>query len=467
MNRWFMSRIGKKIIWSYLIIVMLTVVISMSIVRTDFEKNLNERIKKDLSNDALNISRQIEEDRAIFQDLYNYNVDGDVRDLFPSDAAFKYSVRFAPTNIFITNKDKVILYTSWKDDDRNLIDFIKSEEIRAEYFMAESSIKDPNNQIIGYVLTIAKKEDVTTINSMVREASMLGMAMSIAVAVFLAFIFESNITGPIKKLRKNVQNFKIDDPQNIKWEIINSNDEIADLNRDFQLMTKDLIKYDRQQREFFQNSSHELKTPLMSIRSYAEAIKDGIVGEEKIDEFLDIIIDESNKLAETVNSIMYMTKLDGDSDNGLNELSLSEFIDELMMRFTQVALENNLEIVNNIDKDIRIKTREDHLYRIFSNLILNAIRYAKKYIYIESRIDSLRPDYIEIKIFDDGEGFDPDDIPRVFDRFFKGEKGISGLGLSIVKSTVQIYGGEVEAYNIEGLGACIKIILPIKSSNLV
>lgn len=462
-----MSRIGKKIIWSYLIIVMLTVVISMSIVRTDFEKNLNERIKKDLSNDALNISRQIEEDRAIFQDLYNYNVDGDVRDLFPSDAAFKYSVRFAPTNIFITNKDKVILYTSWKDDDRNLIDFIKSEEIRAEYFMAESSIKDPNNQIIGYVLTIAKKEDVTTINSMVREASMLGMAMSIAVAVFLAFIFESNITGPIKKLRKNVQNFKIDDPQNIKWEIINSNDEIADLNRDFQLMTKDLIKYDRQQREFFQNSSHELKTPLMSIRSYAEAIKDGIVGEEKIDEFLDIIIDESNKLAETVNSIMYMTKLDGDSDNGLNELSLSEFIDELMMRFTQVALENNLEIVNNIDKDIRIKTREDHLYRIFSNLILNAIRYAKKYIYIESRIDSLRPDYIEIKIFDDGEGFDPDDIPRVFDRFFKGEKGISGLGLSIVKSTVQIYGGEVEAYNIEGLGACIKIILPIKSSNLV
>lgn len=462
-----MSRIGKKIIWSYLIIVMLTVVISMSIVRTDFERNLNERIKKDLSNDALNISRQIEEDRAIFQDLYNYNVDGDVRDLFPSDAAFKYSVRFAPTNIFITNKDKVILYTSWKDDDRNLIDFIKSEEIRAEYFMAESSIKDPNNQIIGYVLTIAKKEDVTTINSMVREASMLGMAMSIAVAVFLAFIFESNITGPIKKLRKNVQNFKIDDPQNIKWKIINSNDEIADLNRDFQLMTKDLIKYDRQQREFFQNSSHELKTPLMSIRSYAEAIKDGIVGEEKIDEFLDIIIDESNKLAETVNSIMYMTKLDGDSDNGLNELSLSEFIDELMMRFTQVALENNLEIVNNIDKDIRIKTREDHLYRIFSNLILNAIRYAKKYIYIESRIDSLRPDYIEIKVFDDGEGFDPDDIPRVFDRFFKGEKGISGLGLSIVKSTVQIYGGEVEAYNIEGLGACIKIILPIKSSNLV
>ena len=227
-----MSRIGKKIIWSYLIIVMLTVLISMSIIRADFEKNLNERIRRDLASDAMNISAQIEEDRVFFQNLYNYDIEADVRDLFPSDAAFKYSVRFASTNIFITNKDKIILYTSWKDDDRNLIDFIKSEEIRSEYFMAESSIRDNNGQVIGYVLTIAKKEDVSAINAMVREASMLGMAMSIIVAVFLAFIFENNITGPIKKLRKNVQNFKIDEADTNDWETINSKDEIADLNRD-------------------------------------------------------------------------------------------------------------------------------------------------------------------------------------------------------------------------------------------
>ena len=82
-----MSRIGKKIIWSYLIIVMLTVLISMSIIRADFEKNLNERIRRDLASDAMNISAQIEEDRVFFQNLYNYDIEADVRDLFPSDAA--------------------------------------------------------------------------------------------------------------------------------------------------------------------------------------------------------------------------------------------------------------------------------------------------------------------------------------------------------------------------------------------
>lgn len=462
-----MSRIGKKIIWSYLIIVMLTVLISMSIIRADFEKNLNERIRRDLASDAMNISAQIEEDRVFFQNLYNYDIEADVRDLFPSDAAFKYSVRFASTNIFITNKDKIILYTSWKDDDRNLIDFIKSEEIRSEYFMAESSIRDNNGQVIGYVLTIAKKEDVSAINAMVREASMLGMAMSIIVAVFLAFVFENNITGPIKKLRKNVQNFKIDEADTNEWETINSKDEIADLNRDFQLMTKDLIKYDRQQMEFFQNSSHELKTPLMSIRSYAEAIKDGIVGEEKIDDFLDIIIDESNKLAETVNSIMYMTKLDGDNTaKSSSQISLYEIVEEIITRFSQMASESNIEIINGVDKEITTNISEDHLFRVFSNLILNAMRYAKGHIYVDAQIQSTRPEHVVIEVYDDGEGFEPEDIPRVFDRFFKGNKGISGLGLSIVKSTIHTYGGEVLAYNKEGMGACINIILPIKSSNL-
>lgn len=459
-----MSRIGKKIIWSYLIIVLLTIIISMSIIRADFEKNLNERIRRDLENDAVNISRQIEEDRVFFQNLYDYDMQESVIDLFPSDAAFKYSVRFASTNIFITNKDKVILYTSWKDDDRNLIDFIKSEEIQAEYFMAESSIKDNNNQTIGYVLTIAKKEDASSINSMVREASMLGMAMSITAAVFLAFVFENNLTGPIKKLRKNVQNFKIDEIEKIQWENINTNDEISDLNRDFQLMTKDLAKYDKQQKEFFQNSSHELKTPLMSIRSYAEAIKDGIVGEDKLDEFLDIIIDESNRLTDTVNNIMYMTKLDGDRiQTDFSDINLYEFIDELSVRFMPVAAENNLQIINNVNKGIHVKMNEDHLFRIFSNLILNAMRYADSKIIIDGNVKEENTNFIEIEVYDDGVGFDPDEIPRVFDRFFKGYKGVSGLGLSIVKSTLQLYNCEVFAYNKKGFGACVRIIMPIKN----
>ncbi len=453
-----MSKIGKKLIFSYLVIVALTTFISMSIIKVNFENNLNERIIGDLKNDAINISRQMEEESEVFQTLDAYEGSGSVRDIFPSDAAFKYSVRFASTNIFILNQDRKIIYASWKDD-VDWAEFIKSPETQANYFNYESSIHNPSGEVIGYVVTMAKKEDTSSINAMVNEASITGMLISLAAAVLLSFIFENNITSPIKKLSKNIQNFKIAEAHS--WQNINSNDEISQLNDDFQKMTVDLVKYDRQQKEFFQNSSHELKTPLMSIRSYAEAIKDKIVTEEDVDQFLDIIIDESNKLATLVNSIMYMTKLDADASHTLNSeaINLYEILEEIITRFSAISAEKNIMIINEADPEIDLFMREDYVFMIFSNLIANSLRYANSKIIISAHtVVSEKQRKTIIEVVDDGIGFDENEISRVFDRFFKGAGGLTGLGLSIVKGVVENNGGEVEAYNKQGFGACVKIM---------
>ncbi|MDO5096136.1 MAG: HAMP domain-containing sensor histidine kinase [Peptostreptococcaceae bacterium] len=450
-----MSKIGKKLIFSYLIIVAFTIVISMSIIKVSFENNLNERIMADLVKDAENISKQMEEDqnRETFQRFDQYDEGGSIYDIFPSVTAFNYSVRFASTNIIILNQDERIMYTSLKEE-ISLVEFLSSEETQSNYFQYKSSIKNPNGEVIGYVLTLAKKEDTSSINAMINEAAMLGMVISIFVAMMLSVVFEKNITSPIKKLSRNIKNFKIEGPTN--WESIHSRDEIADLNENFRKMTVNLVKYDRQQKEFFQNSSHELKTPLMSIRSYAEAIKDGIASADEVDKFLDIIIDESNKLAEIVNSIMYMTKLDADKDKAqVGEINLSEIVEEISTRFSAVASENNIQILCNIDPNITLKMREDHTFMIFSNLIANALRYAETSIFIDAYTEDKRT---IIEVYDDGDGFLEDEISRVFDRFFKGEKGLSGLGLSIVKGTVDSNKGTVSAMNKEGYGACIRII---------
>lgn len=462
MNKIFVSRIGNKLILSYLIIVAFTIFISTSIIKVNFENNLNERIIKDLQSDAKNISRQIEEDREVFQSLDDYGETGSVKDIFPSDAAFKYSVRFASTNIFILNQNRVTIYASWKDD-TDLADLINSPESQSKYFSYESSIHNASGNIIGYVVTMAKKEDTTSVNAMVNEAAFTGMAISLMVAILLAFVFENNITSPIKKLSKNIQNFKISDVDG--WTEIKSNDEISDLNEDFRAMTNELVRYDRQQKEFFQNSSHELKTPLMSIRSYAEAIKDGIASEEEVDLFLDIIIDESNKLADIVNSIMYMTKLDTSigASGEATDINLSDLVEEIIMRFNAVADEKNIKIINNVDSEIKINLREEYIFMIFSNLISNAIRYAKSAIYVDASLnDDVDRKVLVIEVYDDGVGFDEKEIPRVFDRFFKGEKGLSGLGLAIVRGIVERCKGRVQAFNKKDMGACIRITLPAK-----
>ncbi len=228
-------------------------------------------------------------------------------------------------------------------------------------------------------------------------------------------------------------------------------------------MTVDLVRYDQQQKEFFQNSSHELKTPLMSIRSYAEAIKDGIADESEVDSFLDIIIDESNKLADIVNSIMYMTKLDADNSKvATGEVNIFELTEEIVTRFYVVAAEKDILIENNIDSEMNLRLREDHVFMIFSNLIANALRYADSSIKISGDfIENSSGKVAVIKVCDDGEGFAQEEISRVFDRFFKGDKGLSGLGLSIVKGIVDSNGGKVSAFNKENSGACIHIEFPI------
>lgn len=448
-----MSKIGKKLIFSYLIIVTFTIIISMSIVKVSFERNLNERIIEGLEKDAQNISKQIEEDREIFRMFEHYDEGGSIYDIFPSVAAFNYSVRFASTNIIILNQNKNIMYTSLKEE-ISLIEFLTTEEAKSNYFKAESGIRNSKGEVIGYVLTLAKKEDTGSINAMINEAAVMGMVISGLIAMMLAVFFEKNITNPIKRLSRNIKNFKIEGP--IQWESINTKDEISDLNENFKKLTSNLVKYDRQQKEFFQNSSHELKTPLMSIRSYAEAIKDGIASDNEVDKFLDIIIDESNKLAEIVNSIMYMTKLDENKDRSqIAEINLSEIVEEITTRFVAVASEQNIRIVYDIDPSIKLQMPEDHTFMIFSNLIANALRYAKEEIHIDARIEDKK---LQIEVYDDGEGFHEDEITRVFDRFFKGEKGLSGLGLSIVKGIVESHNGRVIALNRKEGGACVQII---------
>lgn len=450
-----MSKIGKKIIFSYIIIVVFTIVTSLGITKVNFTENLNNQILQDLQNDATVITEQIEKNLANYQNIYSlFGEKITLQDIFPNDAIFRYSVRFASTNILVLDKERKLIYQSWKKES-DLQNFSLGHFDSDQYFVHETKILDKDSEVIGYLLALAKKEDTGVINSLINKAAVVGFAMSLFVSIFIAFLFERNLINPVNRLKNNISKFKISGEN--KWEDINTRDEIADLNREFRKMAQNIVNYDKQQKEFFQNSSHELKTPLMSIHGYAEAIKDGIVPQEDVDSFLDIIIDETNKLADIVNNIMYMTKMDVNDEKyeTVSQIAVKDFVEEIISRYGIIISEKGLEVENNIEPDIDVKMQEEHLFRIFSNLISNATRYAEKRIYINSKVYK---NTISIFVCDDGDGFDERELSKVFDRFFKGYKGNTGLGLSIVKSTMQSYGGNALAYNQEAGGACIELV---------
>ena len=450
-----MSKIGKKIIFSYIIIVIFTISTSLSITKINFTENLNNQILQDLQNDANVIAQQIENNLSSYQSIYSlFGEKITLEDIFPNDAIFKYSVRFASTNILVLDNNRKVIYQSWKKES-DLQDFSVGNFDENQYFVHETKILDKDSEVIGYLLAIAKKEDTSLINALINKAAIVGFAMSLLISILIAFIFERNLINPVNRLKHNISKFRISGEN--KWEDINTKDEIADLNTEFKNMAQNLVKYDRQQKDFFQNSSHELKTPLMSIHGYAEAIKDGVVSPQDIVPSLDIIIEETNKLAEIVNNIMYLTRLDDNTDakDKINEINLKDFIEEILSRFEIILNERAIIIRNNVGSDIKIDMEEEHLFRIFSNLISNSIRYAKSEIIIESETDN----GLIIRLCDDGTGFEEKELPHVFERFFKGDRGKTGLGLSIVKSTVENYNGTVYAYNRNDTGACVEIHL--------
>ncbi len=450
-----MSKIGKKIIFSYIIIVIFTISTSLSITKINFTENLNNQILQDLQDDANVIAQQIENNLSSYQSIYSlFGEKITLEDIFPNDAIFKYSVRFASTNILVLDNNRKVIYQSWKKES-DLQDFSVGNFDENQYFVHETKILDKDSEVIGYLLALAKKEDTSLINALINKAAIVGFAMSLLISILIAFIFERNLINPVNRLKHNISKFRISGEN--KWEDINTKDEIADLNTEFKNMAQNLVKYDRQQKDFFQNSSHELKTPLMSIHGYAEAIKDGVVSPQDIVPSLDIIIEETNKLAEIVNNIMYLTRLDDNTDakDKINEINLKDFIEEILSRFEIILNERAIIIRNNVGSDIKIDMEEEHLFRIFSNLISNSIRYAKSEIIIESETDN----GLIIRLCDDGTGFEEKELPHVFERFFKGDRGKTGLGLSIVKSTVENYNGTVYAYNRNDTGACVEIHL--------
>ena len=126
-----------------------------------------------------------------------------------------------------------------------------------------------------------------------------------------------------------------------------------------------------------------------------------------------------------------------------------------------LVADKNLEFQLNLDKSVQVKMDDDKMIRALSNIITSAVRYAKTVISIETIVEN---NVVEIRLFNDGAQIAEADLPYLFDRFYKGDKGQSGLGLAIVQSIMTTHHGTVEALNVEG-GVCMSVKLPYVASS--
>jgi len=279
-------------------------------------------------------------------------------------------------------------------------------------------------------------------------ASGAGIIVSIIAGIFATRV----VVGPLQQLKSRAN--ELSRRQFNGKLTINTGDEVEELAETFNEMAGRLAEYDRSQKDFFQKASHELKTPLMSIQGYAEAIRDGIItGDEEKNQSLDIIIKESRRMKGLVDQFIYLSKMETLNESyNFEQVNLVEAVKQAVEAVNSLAMEKNIVVdINHDEGDHTINGDPEKIHRLLLNLLGNALSYARSKV-------TLTLEGKRLIVSDDGPGFESKDLDKVFDPFFNTSKnGGSGLGLAISKAIVEKHNGTITVGNNPGGGACIKV----------
>lgn len=308
----------------------------------------------------------------------------------------------------------------------------------------------------GEIIMLTRVKDITGLNSIMRRTMLTSLLMAGLLAMLLALYFQRTLTSPIRRLIQAMQSFSVLRP--LPELNVCTGDEIEELADCFQEMASNLQAYDESQRIFLQNTSHELKTPLTSIQGYAEAIKDGVVEGPEVEESLDIIISESQRLKRIVEEIIYLTRLENVEDQfRLEEGDLLPVLQQVLRTLKPLAGERGVNLKMQNEVEIRGAFDAEKMERAFINVIGNCVRFARSMVAVG--IVNKGSGYL-IEVIDDGPGFKPGEEKHVFDRFYRGDPGGTGLGLAISQVIIAGHQGNITATNRPEGGALFQIFLP-------
>ena len=300
-----------------------------------------------------------------------------------------------------------------------------------------------------------------------------GMALAFLVSLILTYRFTNTITKPLHeisdqmaKARGNELEFSF---RHYKYEELNI---ISDTTLKLTAEIRDYFKKNEFEKnirqEFFSNASHELKTPITSIRGYAELLDQGFVKDEETKkDFITRILRETENMTGLINDILMISRLETkDAQVSFSRVRMSPLVNEIFESLEPIASEYGVKLHQECEPII-IEASIKQLRELIMNLVSNGIKYNKPggdvWVSISKKAENM-----ELLVRDNGMGISKDDQQRVFGRFYRVDKGRSkrsggtGLGLSIVKHIVEFYEGEITLESELGKGSTFKILIPFE-----
>ena len=317
----------------------------------------------------------------------------------------------------------------------------------SEHYTVISALTD-DGALLGHLFV--SKDTVTALSIWETILPLFFFISLIVLCLALIFSYASSkyFAKPLRDMADAARRFGRGE-LNVRVEPTDSTDEIGELTEAFNSMADSLEQSETKRREFIANVSHELKTPMTTIGGFVDGMIDGTIPEEQRDKYLRIIAEETRRLSRMVNRMLDAAKIQsGELLLSPAPFDFSAMTSQIILSFEQKIEKKKLEVECELDDRLIVMGDRDHLYRAVYNLVDNAVKFIDEGGRLTLRAHP-EGDFCAFSISNTGTGISAEDLPHVFDRFYKADRSRSmdktgaGLGLYIVKNIINLHGGEI------------------------
>ncbi len=322
---------------------------------------------------------------------------------------------------------------------------------------------------------------VTDVQDMIPEVKQFVIDILVCVVLvliltagLLIFWINRGVMIPVNKMRVATKNIK---EGNLDFELKpEADDELGSLCQDLEEMrirlkdsAEEKVKFDQESKELISNISHDLKTPVTTIKGYAEGIIDGVADTpEKMDKYIRTIYNKANEMNLLINELTLYSKIDTNRiPYNFNTISAIAYFDDCAEDLSLELESKNIDFgyYNYVESDVKVIADPEQIRRVIHNIVNNSVKYMDKdHGRINLRVKDVG-DFVQIELEDNGKGIAAKDLPNIFDRFYRTDasrnssKGGSGIGLSIVKKIVEEHGGNIWATSKPDTGTTMYFVL--------
>ena len=321
---------------------------------------------------------------------------------------------------------------------------------------------DGNNGVI--IISSLSNRDESLSGPMVRTILVASIWIILASSITAYTLFQS-ITDPLKKLGEAAKAFAKGDFK--KRVYVSGNDEVARLASAFNNMARALEKNEELRNSFLGSVSHDLRTPMTVILGFVDGIRDGTIPPSKQDYYLETISSEVRRLSRLVNSLLEISKIQsGEKKLNYTKFNVSEKARQVLLTFESRIDEKRLEVDFNCAEEVIVYADTDAVHQVLYNLIDNAVKFVNEGGRLSVCIE-LKNKKAVISIKNTGEGIPEEELPHVFDRFYKSDRsrGLdktgTGLGLYIAKTNINMHNEEITVQSKQGEFTEFSFTLPV------